>query len=132
MINLRSRAWFDNPANLDMTALYLERTMNYGLDAATSFSREGRLSASRSQGRTSRLAIDITSLSRAESATASAKPAASRSSFPSIRSRRRASVRPQPWTATSQYLSLVEILYGYPIDGVVLTTGCDKTTPAQN
>ena len=30
-----------------------------------------------------------------------------------------------------QYLSLVEILYGYPIDGVVLTTGCDKTTPAQ-
>ena len=30
-----------------------------------------------------------------------------------------------------QYLSLVEVLYGYPIDGVVLTTGCDKTTPAQ-
>ena len=28
------------------------------------------------------------------------------------------------------YLSLVEVLYGYPIDGVILTTGCDKTTPA--
>src|SRR6185437_7969960 len=28
------------------------------------------------------------------------------------------------------YLSLVEVLYGYPLDGVVLLTGCDKTTPA--
>src|SRR6516162_8584567 len=56
----------------------------------------------------------------------SATPGAFRLNSPSIRSRRRDDVPPLPLIATSP----VELLYGYPIDGVVLTTGCDKTTPA--
>jgi len=56
----------------------------------------------------------------------SATPGAFRLNSPSIRSRRRDDVPPLPLIATSP----VEVLYGYPLDGVVLTTGCDKTTPA--
>jgi dihydroxy-acid dehydratase len=71
-------------------------------------------------------------LAPSASATASAKCGRrAPSSFRSIRSRRPASARPQALDRNLQYLSLVEILYGYPLDGVVLTTGCDKTTPAQ-
>ena len=67
---------------------------------------------------------------RAGARQASATPAASRWNSPAIRSRRPASGRPPRSIATSSYLSLVEVLFGYPLDGVVLTTGCDKTTPA--
>ena len=58
-------------------------------------------------------------------------PAAWPSSSRSTRSRKPASGPTAALDRNLQYLSLVEMLYGYPIDGVVLTTGCDKTTPAQ-
>ena len=64
-------------------------------------------------------------------AKASAKPAASRSSFPCTRSRKPASARPRRSTAICAISGWSRLLYGYFIDGVVLTTGCDKTTPAQ-
>ena len=67
---------------------------------------------------------------RAACATASATPAASRSSSRSIPSRRPASGRPRRSTATSPISAWSRCLYGYFFDGVVLTTGCDKTTPA--
>ena len=57
-------------------------------------------------------------------------PAASRSNFRCIRFSRTASGRPPALDRNLAYLGLVEVLYGYPLDGVVLTTGCDKTTPA--
>jgi dihydroxy-acid dehydratase len=49
---------------------------------------------------------------------------------PSTRSRKPASARPRALDRNLSYLGLVELLYGYPLDGVVLTIGCDKTTPA--
>ena len=58
------------------------------------------------------------------------KPAASRWNSRSIRSKKPASARPPGSIATSPIWRLVEVLYGYPLDGVVLTIGCDKTTPA--
>src|ERR1700735_4448050 len=76
---LRSSEWFNNPHNPGMTALYLERYLNYGL------------------------------------------------------TRQELQAGKRPTAALSRnlpYLGLVEILFGYPLDGVVLTTGCDKTTPA--
>ena len=78
---LRSRLWFDNPDNPDMTALYLERYLNYGLTARGARSRASRSSASRRPAATSRPATAITSSSRSACATAFATPAASRSSF---------------------------------------------------
>ena len=61
---------------------------------------------------------------------ASATPAASRSSFP-IHPIQETGKRPTAALDRNlAYLSLVEVLHGYPLDGVVLTTGCDKTTPA--
>ena len=63
-------------------------------------------------------------------ARASATPAASRSSSRCIRSRRPASGPTAALDRNLAYLGLVEVLFGYPLDGVVLTTGCDKTTPA--
>ena len=127
--SLRSQLWFDNPDNPGMTALYLERYLNYGL-TGRSFAPASRSSASRRPAPTSRRATAIISNWPSACATASATPAASRSSSPAIRSRRPASGRPRRSTAISLISSLVEVLYGYPLDGVVLLTGCDKTTPA--
>ncbi len=125
---LRSRRWFDNPDNPGMTALYLERYMNFGL-TRRSCSPAGRSSASPRPARTCR------------PATATTRP----------RHRVRDGIRDaggiplefpihpiqetgkRPTAALDRnlaYLGLVEVLHGYPIDGVVLTTGCDKTTPA--
>ena len=127
---LRSRAWFNNPDNIDMTALYLERYMNFGLSLAELAIRpaDHRHRADRFRS----LAVQSPSPRprRPSARRASARPAASRSNSRSTRSRKPASGRPPGSTATLAYLGLVEVLYGYPIDGVVLTIGCDKTTPA--
>ena len=128
---LRSRAWFDNPANVDMTALYLERSMNYGLTL-------DELQSGRPIVGIAQTGSDITPCnrhhllrSRPVCARASARPAGSPFEFP-IHPIQETCKRPTAMLDRNlQYLSLVEILYGYPIDGVVLTTGCDKTTPAQ-
>ena len=130
MINLRSRAWFDNPANLDMTALYLERTMNYGLT-------RDELQSGRPIIGIAQSGSDITPCNRHHLFLASRVRDGIREArgvpfeFP-VHPIQETCKRPTAALDRNlQYLSLVEILYGYPIDGVVLTTGCDKTTPAQ-
>ena len=130
MINLRSRAWFDNPANLDMTALYLERTMNYGLT-------RDELQSGRPIIGIAQSGSDITPCNRHHLVLASRVRDGIREAggvpfeFP-VHPIQETCKRPTAALDRNlQYLSLVEILYGYPLDGVVLTTGCDKTTPAQ-
>ncbi|NBO90152.1 MAG: dihydroxy-acid dehydratase, partial [Betaproteobacteria bacterium] len=127
---LRSRAWFDNPANADMTALYLERTMNYGL----SFDE---LQSGRPVIGIAQSGSDISPCNRHHLVLAERVREGVRDAggivleFP-IHPIQETCKRPTASLDRNlQYLSLVELLYGYPIDGVVLTTGCDKTTPAQ-
>ena len=127
---LRSTAWFDNPANADMTALYLERTMNYGL----SF---GELQSGRPIIGLAQSGSDISPCNRHHIVLAERVREGVRDAggvvleFP-IHPIQETCKRPTAALDRNlQYLSLVEMLYGYPIDGVVLTTGCDKTTPAQ-
>jgi dihydroxy-acid dehydratase len=126
---LRSRAWFDDPQATDMTALYLERYMSYGLTL-----RE--LQSDRPIVGIAQTGSDLSPCNRHHLALAVRVREGIRDAggipieFP---------VHPiqetgrRPTAALDRnlaYLGLVEILYGYPIDGVVLTTGCDKTTPA--
>ncbi|MEH6405397.1 MAG: IlvD/Edd family dehydratase [Sneathiella sp.] len=126
---LRSRAWFDNPENPDMTALYLERYLNYGL------TREELQSGKPIIG-IAQTGSDLSPCNRPNVELAHRIREGIRSNggialeFP-VHPIQETGKRP---TASLDrnlaYLGLVEILYGYPIDGVVLTVGCDKTTPA--
>jgi dihydroxy-acid dehydratase len=127
---LRSKAWFDNPANADMTALYLERTMNFGLTLEELQSGRPIIAIAQSGS-------DIAPCNRhhiflAERVREGIREAGAVCfEFP-LHPIQETCKRPTASLDRNlQYLSLVEILYGYPIDGVVLTTGCDKTTPAQ-
>jgi dihydroxy-acid dehydratase len=127
---LRSKAWFDNPDNADMTALYIERTMNYGL------TRE-ELQSGRPIIGLAQTGSDIAPCNRHHLVLAERVREGIREAggicfeFP-IHPIQETCKRPTASLDRNlQYLSLVEILYGYPLDGVVLTTGCDKTTPAQ-
>lgn len=127
---LRSRAWFDNPDNADMTALYLERTMNYGLSFDELQSGRPIIGIAQSGS-------DISPCNRHHLVLAERVREGVRDAggivleFP-IHPIQETCKRPTAALDRNlQYLSLVELLYGYPIDGVVLTTGCDKTTPAQ-
>jgi dihydroxy-acid dehydratase len=129
-LSLRSRAWFDDPANIDMTALYLERMMNYGLTL-------DELQSGRPIVGIAQTGSDITPCNRHHLGLATRVREGIREAggialeFP-IHPIQETCKRPTAMLDRNlQYLSLVEILYGYPIDGVVLTTGCDKTTPAQ-
>ena len=127
---LRSAQWFDNPDNPGMTALYLERYLNFGLTP-----RGAALGQADHRHRPDRLrpvALQPPS-PRARQARARRHRRGRRhcrSNSRSIRSRRPASARPRRSTATSPISAWSRSLYGYPLDGVVLTTGCDKTTPA--
>jgi dihydroxy-acid dehydratase len=127
---LRSRAWFDNPDNIDNTALYLERMLNYGLTLDELQSGKPIIGIAQTGS-------DITPCNRHHLQLASRVRDGIREAggiafeFP-IHPIQETCKRPTAMLDRNlQYLSLVEILYGYPIDGVVLTTGCDKTTPAQ-
>ncbi|MGL5363367.1 MAG: IlvD/Edd family dehydratase [Bosea sp. (in: a-proteobacteria)] len=127
---LRSRAWFDNPANADMTALYLERTMNFGLGLQ-------ELQSGRPIIGIAQTGSDIAPCNRHHLVLAERTREGIRDAggiafeFP-IHPIQETCKRPTASLDRNlQYLSLVEVLYGYPLDGVVLTTGCDKTTPAQ-
>jgi dihydroxy-acid dehydratase len=127
---LRSQAWFDNPHNADMTALYLERTMNYGLSFDELQSGRPIIGLAQSGS-------DISPCNRHHIVLAERVREGVRDAggivleFP-IHPIQETCKRPTAALDRNlQYLSLVEMLYGYPIDGVVLTTGCDKTTPAQ-
>ncbi|MBA3906984.1 MAG: dihydroxy-acid dehydratase family protein, partial [Pseudonocardiales bacterium] len=126
---LRSQAWFDNPDNPGMTALYIERYMNWGL------TRE-ELQSGRPIIGIAQTGSDLAPCNRHHLQLADRVREGIRElgglafEFP---------VHPiqetgrRPTAALDRnlaYLGLVEILHGYPLDGVVLTTGCDKTTPA--
>ena len=127
---LRSRAWFDNPDNLGMTALYLERYMNFGL-TLEELRHSGKPIIGIAQTGSdlspcNRHHIELAQRVRDGIRDAGGIPI----EFP-VHPIQETGKRPTAALDRNlAYLSLVEVLYGYPIDGVVLTTGCDKTTPA--
>ena len=126
---LRSRRWFDNPNNPGMTALYLERYLNYGLTHEEL--RSGRPIIGIAQTGSdlapcNRHLVELADRVRAGIRDAGGVPI----EFP-VHPIQETGKRPTPaMDRNLTYLGLVEVLHGYPLDGVVLTTGCDKTTPA--
>ncbi|SFR82359.1 IlvD/Edd family dehydratase [Sphingomonas jatrophae] len=126
---LRSRAWFDNPANIDMTALYLERYLNFGITLEEL--RSGRPIIGIAQ-----TGSDLSPCNRHHLVLAERLRDGIREmggiplEFP-VHPIQETGKRPTAGLDRNlSYLGLVEVLYGYPLDGVVLTIGCDKTTPA--
>ncbi|HEU4842774.1 MAG TPA: dihydroxy-acid dehydratase, partial [Burkholderiaceae bacterium] len=126
----RSQDWFDNPEHIDLTALYLERFMNYGVTAAELRSGRPVIGIAQSGSDLSpcnRIHLELAKRVRDGIRDAGGIPMEF-PLHPIFENCRR------PTAALDRnlaYLGLVEILHGYPIDAVVLTTGCDKTTPAQ-
>ena len=126
---LRSQLWFDNPENPGMTALYLERYLNYGLTPAELRSGKPIIGIAQTGSDLSpcnRHHLDLAKRVR-EGIRAAGGIAFEFPCHPIQETGKR------PTAALDRnlaYLSLVEVLYGYPLDGVVLMTGCDKTTPA--
>ncbi|MBM6577922.1 dihydroxy-acid dehydratase family protein [Microvirga sp. SRT01] len=126
---LRSSAWFDNPANIDMTALYLERYLNFGLSLDEL--RSGRPIIGIAQS-----GSDLSPCNRHHLVLAERVREGVREmggivlEFP-VHPIQETGKRPTAGLDRNlAYLGLVEVLYGYPLDAVVLTIGCDKTTPA--
>ncbi|WP_414887889.1 IlvD/Edd family dehydratase [Sphingomonas sp. Leaf407] len=125
----RSREWFAAPGRLDMAALYLERFMNYGITPKELTSGRPIIGIAQSGS-------DLTPCNRIHLETVKRVKAGIEAAggipmefptHPIFENCRR------PTAAIDRnlaYLGLVEILNGYPIDAVVLTTGCDKTTPS--
>lgn len=126
---LRSRAWFDNPDNIDMTALYLERYLNFGLSLEEL--RSGRPIIGIAQTGSDLSPCNRHHLVLAERVREGIREAGGIAlEFP-VHPIQETGKRPTAGLDRNlAYLGLVESLYGYPLDGVVLTTGCDKTTPA--
>jgi dihydroxy-acid dehydratase len=126
---LRSRLWFDNPDNPGMTALYLERYLNYGLTREELQSGKPIIGIAQTGSDLSpcnRHHMELAKRIR-DGITAAGGIAFEFPVHPIQETGKR------PTAALDRnlaYLGLVEVLYGYPLDGVVLTTGCDKTTPA--
>src|SRR6187431_3698620 len=128
--SLRSQLWFDNPENPGMTALYLERYMNFGLTPKELRSGKPIIGIAQTGS-------DLSPCNRHHLELASRVREGIRMAggiafeFP-VHPIQETGKRPTAALDRNlAYLGLVEILYGYPIDGVVLTTGCDKTTPSQ-
>ncbi len=126
---LRSRAWFDNPDNIDMTALYLERYLNYGLSLEEL--RSGKPIIGIAQTGSDLSPCNRHHLVLAERVREGIREAGGIAfEFP-VHPIQETGKRPTAALDRNlAYLGLVEVLYGYPLDGVVLTIGCDKTTPA--
>ena len=126
---LRSAAWFDNPANIDMTALYLERYLNFGLSLEEL--RSGRPIIGIAQTGSDLSPCNRHHLVLAERLRDGIREAGGIAiEFP-VHPIQETGKRPTAGLDRNlAYLGLVEVLYGYPLDGVVLTIGCDKTTPA--
>ena len=126
---LRSRAWFDNPDNIDMTALYLERYLNFGLSLEEL--RSGKPIIGIAQTGSDLSPCNRHHLVLAERVRDGIREAGGIPlEFP-VHPIQETGKRPTAGLDRNlAYLGLVEVLYGYPIDGVVLTIGCDKTTPA--
>src|SRR5499427_7002928 len=126
---LRSRLWFDNPDNPGMTALYLERYLNYGITA-------GELRSGKPIIGIAQTGSDLSPCNRHHLELAQRVREGIRSAggvafeFPCHPIQETGKRPTAALDRNLAYLSLVEVLFGYPLDGVVLTTGCDKTTPA--
>ncbi|MGL4442620.1 MAG: IlvD/Edd family dehydratase [Alsobacter sp.] len=126
---LRSRLWWDNPDNPGMTALYLERYLNYGLTREELQSGKPIIGIAQTGSDLSpcnRHHIELAKRVR-DGITAAGGIAFEFPVHPIQETGKRPTASLDRNLA---YLGLVEVLYGYPLDGVVLTTGCDKTTPA--
>jgi dihydroxy-acid dehydratase len=128
-LKLRSQIWFDNPDDPDMTALYIERYMNWGI------TREELQSGKPLIG-IAQTGSDLSPCNRQHIVLAQRVREGIREAggiafeFP-VHPIQETGKRPTAALDRNlAYLGLVETLFGYPIDGVVLTTGCDKTTPA--
>jgi dihydroxy-acid dehydratase len=126
---LRSQQWFDNPDNPGMTALYMERYLNYGLT-------RGELQSGKPIIGIAQTGSDLSPCNRHHLQLAQRVREGIREAggiameFP-VHPIQETGKRPgAALDRNLAYLGLVELLYGYPIDGVVLTIGCDKTTPA--
>jgi dihydroxy-acid dehydratase len=126
---LRSRNWFDDPADPFQTALYLERYLNFGLTKEELQSGKPIIGIAQTGS-------DLTPCNRHHVALATRIKEGIRDAggipleFP-VHPIQETGKRPTAALDRNlAYLGLVEVLFGYPIDGVVLTTGCDKTTPA--
>ncbi|PZO79868.1 MAG: dihydroxy-acid dehydratase [Mesorhizobium amorphae] len=125
----RSQEWFDNPDNPGMTALYLERYLNYGLTRAELQSGKPLIGIAQTGSDLSpcnRHHLELAKRVR-EGIAAAGGIAFEFPCHPIQETGKRPTAGLDRNLA---YLSLVEVLYGYPLDGVVLTIGCDKTTPA--
>lgn len=126
---LRSRAWFDNPENPDMTTLYLERYLNYGLTRRELQSGKPIIGIAQTGS-------DLSPCNRhhlvlAERVREGIREAGGIAMEFPVHPIQETGKRPTAGLDRNlAYLGLVESLYGYPLDGVVLTIGCDKTTPA--
>ena len=128
-LKLRSQAWFDNPENREMTALYLERYLNYGLTREELQSGKPIIGIAQTGSDLSpcnRHHIELSKRVR-DGITAAGGTTMEVPVHPIQETGKRPTAMLDRNLA---YLSLVETLYGYPIDGAVLNIGCDKTTPA--
>lgn len=126
---LRSRQWFNNPENREMTALYLERYLNYGLTRQELQGDKPIIGIAQTGSDLSpcnRHHLELAKRVR-DGIVAAGGTAIEIPVHPIQETGKRPTASLDRNLA---YLSLVETLYGYPIDGVVLTIGCDKTTPA--
>ena len=126
---LRSRAWFDDASNPDMTALYLERYLNYGLTREELQGHKPIIGIAQTGSDLSPCnRHHVTLAHRVREGIRDAGGVAIE--FP-VHPIQETGKRPTAGLDRNlAYLGLVETLYGYPLDGVVLTIGCDKTTPA--
>jgi len=126
---LRSQRWFDDPEDPGMTALYVERYLNFGLT-------RGELQSGKPIIGIAQTGSDLAPCNRHHLQLAERVKAGIRDAggipmeFP-LHPIQETGKRPTAALDRNlAYLGLVEVLHGYPLDGVVLTTGCDKTTPA--
>jgi xylonate dehydratase len=126
---LRSQLWFDDRSHPSMTALYLERYLNYGLTLDEL--RSGRPIIGIAQTGSDLVPCNRHHLALAERVKEGIRDAGGVGlEFP-VHPLQETGKRPTAALDRNlAYLGLVEVLHGYPLDGVVLTTGCDKTTPA--
>jgi xylonate dehydratase len=126
---LRSQLWFDNPDNPGMTALYLERYLNFGLTRKELTCGKPIIGIAQSGS-------DLSPCNRHHLELAKRVRAGIHDAggiafeFPMHPIQETGKRPTAALDRNLAYLSLVEVLFGYPLDGVVLTTGCDKTTPA--
>lgn len=127
--NLRSLQWFNNESNPAMTALYLERYLNYGLTIPELQSGKPIIGIAQTGS-------DLSPCNRHHLVLAERVREGIRTAggiafeFPCHPIQETGKRPTASLDRNLAYLSLVEVLYGYPLDGVVLLSGCDKTTPA--